>query len=61
MAVTDDRYELPVYVEDTIAELARKLHMNRSSVKRHLQGKTQNFRYLDYKLVEVEVDDDGLE
>lgn len=39
MAVTNDRYELPVAVADSQAELARMQHMSESEVSLKLRGK----------------------
>lgn len=57
LKVTDDKYEFPIVIADSLTELAEKLGISKQSIKtcmylfRH--GKTKKCRY-----VKVEVDDD---
>lgn len=50
MAVTADKYELPVFIADTIPELARKLKVPaasiRSSICRGDTGKTRGIKFI---------------
>lgn len=56
MAVTTDKYEHPVCVVDTGAELARWLGISKdclySAISKGLSGKTRG-----YKIVKVDIDD----
>ena len=61
MKVTQDRYELPVAIADTVAELAWKVgvdeHFIRSAISREKHGK---IRRSVYKRVEIEEEDDTM-
>ena len=56
MKVTRDKYELPVAVAETKAELARILGMEREKV-RSAFAKAKKYGYKHSTYVEVEVDD----
>lgn len=55
---TDDKYELPVAVGDSVIELARMLKLNKSSLE-SIFSKIRKGKYGNsiYKIVEVEDDD----
>jgi hypothetical protein len=55
---TDDEYELPVAVGESVADLARQLHVS-TSVISHGINKTRKgiYHHSIYKKVEVEDDD----
>ena len=55
LEVTRDRYELPVAVADSVTELARRRHVNTSTVSRSLsRGKKSDRRH---KYISVEIED----
>ena len=58
MAVTDDKYELPIAVEDSISKLASRLGLryNTILVSFSRQSKSSRSRKLNCKFVKVEVD-----
>lgn len=55
MMVTNDKYELPLMIEDTAAELSRKLHMNPNSVGSAISA--AKIRGHKCRYVKVEIDD----
>lgn len=54
MAVTADKYELPICIEDTATLLAKKLGVDRNHIYSHI-SKNSNGRYNGYKVVKVNI------
>lgn len=65
MAVTPDKYELPMLIAESKAELARMSGMNRSTVCNEIDGRRSRSegrklrRDVRYLFVTVEVEEDG--
>ena len=65
MAVTPDKYELPMLIAESKAELARLAGMHRSTVCNEIDGRRSRRegrklrRDVKYKFVTVEVEEDG--
>jgi len=53
MAVTNDKYELPMLIADTMQDMAILLNSDRSTVSRAAHGKRGTVKKL--KIVEVEL------
>jgi hypothetical protein len=54
MAVTLDKYELPIAVSETVAELARMVGVNEASIWHAMSyAKKKNFKRRKYVKVEV--------
>ena len=58
LAVTKDEYELPVFIEDTIVALSKKVGLSRSVLSRQMCGLIGESRFTPYKYVKVEVEDE---
>lgn len=56
MAVSNDKYELPIFITETQEELAKLTGRKRASIASYLSNKTRR-HYGLYKLLKVEVDD----
>lgn len=60
MAVTTDKYELPIAIGDTAGELGKIVGVSpntiHSSISKNLSGKTRKMRF-----VKVKIDDEELE
>lgn len=54
VAVENDEYELPIFVEDSAEKLASKLGISRSAVNKRVDRKVQKIRS-NYKIIKVEV------
>lgn len=59
LAVTPDELELPIVVTDTAAELARKFGKKPNDISSAWYKKNSGI-ILGFKVVKVEVNDDGL-
>ena len=63
MKVTRDRLELPIYVADTISELARMTDSNegviRSSLSHMKSGRNKNSVYREIEIGELEDEEKG--
>lgn len=57
MAVEDDEYELPVFIEESRMALARKLGVSKTTVFRYYNGKTKESK-TGYRFIEVEIDEE---
>ena len=55
MAVTNDQYELPIYVADTVAELAELLGIKKQTVSHHVSSSRIGRKY---KIVRVKLDEE---
>lgn len=55
MAVTPDKYELPLAVEETITELASKLGERRDNLSSNL-SKKRSGKNKGYKIVKVKIE-----
>ena len=55
MAVTDDQYELPVFIEDTMTALAEKVGVDTSTICKHIRGHLKGTSLTGYKFVKVRV------
>ena len=58
MAVTRDKYELPVYMEESMTDLGKLVGLHKSVISKHVNGKLKRSIGSEYKYVKVEVDDD---
>lgn len=54
MAVTVDKYELPICVEDTATLLSKKMQINRRQIY-DMISKNTNGRYLGFRVIKVEL------
>lgn len=54
VAVENDEYELPIFIEDSAEKLASKLGISRSAVNKRVDRKVQKIRS-NYKIIKVEV------
>ena len=62
MAVTDDKYEFPIYVADTPSELSKQLNIKMSTIYQHKRDLTNKFRAnKGYKIVMVNLEDEDVE
>lgn len=57
LAVTPDKYELPLYVADTVREMARIVGMRENNVS-SLISKHKSGKRSGYKFLRIEVEDD---
>lgn len=55
LAVTNDEYELPVYIETSYLAMARKSGVSHPTIYRQCKGKCQSSG--DIKFVEVKIED----
>lgn len=53
MAITADSLELPLYVGDTVKDVAKKFNMTENAVRKGLRGDTKGVR-LGIQFVQVE-------
>ena len=61
MKVTNDRYELPIAIEDTAKALARKLGVGVSCIHSPISlEKSGKVKHSSYKRVEIEEEDDTM-
>jgi hypothetical protein len=58
LAVTADEYELPIAVEETCAELARRFGITNASLLSTLSHGDSTGRYSGHKFIRIEVEDD---
>ena len=56
MAVTVDKYELPIAVEDKTIDLAKRLNMNHSTVRTQIRQKSQK-PTLGIRCLKIELDE----
>lgn len=57
MAVTNDKYELPIFVSDTQAEMAEWAGVAHCSISSYLRNKARR-HYKKYKIVKVDREDE---
>lgn len=59
MAVTNDKYELPVAFGETLSELASMVGSNPSNISRNIKNyKTAKRHWGKYRYVKVEIEDE---
>lgn len=59
MAVTNDKYELPVAFGETLSELAMMVDSNPSNISRNIKNyKTAKRHWGKYRYVKVEIEDE---
>jgi hypothetical protein len=59
MAVTDDRYGLPIAIGDSMSDIARTMGVERSCVCKQIHGSPRRKYKKGYKFVRVYVEDDS--
>lgn len=59
MAVTNDKYELPIAVADGMWEIARAMGVDPACVFRHVHGMVKGKYKIPCKFVKVYVEDDS--
>ena len=57
MAVTDDLYELPIAIGDSMSDIARTMGVDRSCVCKQIHGESRRKYKKGYKFVRVYVED----
>lgn len=55
IAVTNDEYELPVFIEETLDSLGEKVGVSGSNICHHLRGTAKCKPHTPYKYVRIEV------
>lgn len=57
MAVDDDEYELPRFIEESRMALARQMGLNKTTVFRYFRGEIKHSN-TGYRFIEVEIDEE---